>query len=320
MSGLANEPKKFAVIGELNVDLVVIGSQGTAVPGRETIAEDISLTLGSASAIVACGLARLGNDVTFVSRVGKDDFGRFCLKALEGRGIRTDQVNVAEGSKTGVTIALSTGDDRALVTFPGAIAELRYADIPLNILEGKDHLHLTSYYLQSALRPDFPRLLDQAKRLGLTNSFDPNTDPKQGRDSKIFDVLEFTDVLFLNEPESLLLSGAGDAESAARKLSGYCPMVVIKLGPAGSIAVQDGELTRSDGFKVDVVDTTGAGDSFAAGFLHAYHLGAAIGDCLQIANACGALSTRMPGGTDAQPSVAEIRGFLKSRESSAAGT
>ena len=314
MSQSSVDPKRIAIIGELNVDLVTSGIFDRIEFGREVLADDFTVTIGSASAITACGMAKLGHEVTFVSRVGKDEFGAFCLRKLAECGIKTDNVFVAEGSKTGVTVVLSTQRDRALVTFLGAIAEFRYEDIPLAVLDGKDHLHLTSYYLQSALRPDLPRLTAAAKERGLTTSFDPNTDPEQGRDQRIFEVLEHTDMLFLNEPEAKLLAGRIDADAACRELGRFCPIVVVKLGPNGSVAFKDGEIMREPGFAVDSVDTTGAGDTFAAGFIHAYHNGANLDKCLRMANACGALSTRKTGGTEAQPTLAELEQFLKTAE------
>ncbi|MGD9563307.1 MAG: carbohydrate kinase family protein [Pyrinomonadaceae bacterium] len=307
-------PAKIAIIGELNVDLVASGLRECPELGREILADDFAVALGSASAITACGAARLGHEVTFVSRVGKDEFGSFCLTALSGRGIKTDRVFVAEGSKTGVTVVLSTQRDRALVTHLGSIAELCYKDIPLEALDRLDHLHLTSYYLQSALRVDFPRLMAAAKKRGMTTSFDPNTDPEQGRDEPIFEVLEFTDILFLNEPEAILLSGRRDVDAACHHLGRFCPVVVVKLGANGAVALKDGEFVSAGGFAVDAVDTTGAGDSFAAGFIHAYKEGASIQECLRTANACGALSTRKAGGTSAQPTLEELDQFLKMAE------
>src|SRR4051812_18940301 len=108
------------VIGELNVDMVATGLAGPPLMGAEMMAADFELVLGSASAIFACGVAKLGHNVTFISQVGRDDFGEFCLNALRAAGVPTDNVLIDGGVKTGVTISLSTRRDRALVTYPGA--------------------------------------------------------------------------------------------------------------------------------------------------------------------------------------------------------
>src|SRR5215207_11530335 len=105
------------VIGELNVDAVATGLAQEPRLGLEIIAADFQMTLGSASAIFACGVAKLGHEVTFVSKVGRDDFGDFCLEALRANGIPTRHVLRDPAEKTGITLALSTRKDRALVTY-----------------------------------------------------------------------------------------------------------------------------------------------------------------------------------------------------------
>lgn len=301
---------EIAVIGELNIDLVASGLKTEPKLGQEILAGDFEVTLGSASAIFASGIARLGRSVTFVSRVGKDEFGRFCVGKLAESGISIDSISVTDGSKTGVTVVLSTQKDRALVTYLGAIAELSYKDISLDVLDGHRHLHLTSYYLQSALQPDFPRLLELAKQKGLTTSFDPNSDPDKARNEKVFDAIRETDILFVNEQEAKLLTEQVDVHAACLSLGKLCPLVVVKLGARGSVAYKNGEFVAAEGFKVDAVDTTGAGDSFAAGFVHAYLNGEDLRKCLTAGNACGALSTLGAGGTTSQPDKAELERFI----------
>ncbi|EQD41286.1 PfkB domain protein, partial [mine drainage metagenome] len=158
------------VIGELNVDLVASGLHSLLGLGQEVLASDFRVTLGSASAIFACGVARLGHPVTFLSKVGTDDFGRFCINALKEAGISTDQILHSTTSATGVTVVLSTDEDRALVTCLGAIAELRYEQLPFTVFAGHRHLHLTSYFLQHGLRPDFIAIMRDAQQQGLTVS------------------------------------------------------------------------------------------------------------------------------------------------------
>lgn len=300
----------IVVIGELNVDLIASGVNTGPVLGTEVLAADFNIALGSASAIFACGIARLGHSVTFVSRVGNDDFGHFCLESLVQRGIATDHIEIDVQSKTGVTVVISTAEDRSMVTFLGAIAELSLTEVPANIFQDNRHLHLTSYYLQKALQPDFPLLLDSAKAAGATTSFDPNSDPDQGRDEKVLEVCRHADILFLNEDEARLLANTGDIEEAGRYLNTLSPTVAIKLGAKGAIGFRGNEIERVEGFKIDAVDSTGAGDSFAAGFVHAFLEGSDLKTCLKIGNACGAFSASRPGGTDGQADREELERFL----------
>jgi sugar/nucleoside kinase (ribokinase family) len=301
------------VIGELNVDLVVTGLTEPARMGAEIIATNFELTLGSASAIFACGVAKLGHPVTFISQVGADEFGKFCLVALRAAGVPTANILRDRSIRTGVTISLSTPEDRALVTYPGAIASLNYGQVKMALLKGQRHLHMTSYFLQTGLRPAFPQIFREARRMGLTTSFDPNFDPELSWGGGISEVLAETDVLFLNESEAFQLTRARSLQHALKALGQRVPYAVIKLGPKGALAIKGGELTSAPGFKVEPLDTTGAGDSFAAGFISTFLRGASLAECLRAGNACGALSTLKAGGTNGQPDSRALKTFLKAQ-------
>jgi len=303
---------RILVIGELNVDIVAAGVRQLPEIGIEVLAEDCELTLGSASAIFATGIAKLGCAVTFVSQVGKDSFGDFCLAALRDAGISTRYVRRNETEKTGVTIALSNPRDRALITFPGAVASFSANDCDTSLMKRHHHLHMTSYYLQRGLKPSFPALFRQAKAVGVTTSLDPNTDPSQKWSRSIESVLKYVDVLFVNEREATALTGRKNSREALKALGQLVPCAVVKQGPKGAVAINKDEVVAGSGFQVDAVDTTGAGDSFAAGFVSAYARRLPLAECLRAGNACGALSTRKLGGTAGQPTQEELQLFLKS--------
>jgi sugar/nucleoside kinase (ribokinase family) len=303
--------RAVAVIGELNVDLIASGLNSAPILGSEVLAEDFQTVLGSASAIFACGAARLGHPVSFFSRVGDDDYGRFCLDALRNAGISTKNVRALPASKTGVTISLSTRSDRALVTILGAISELRLKDLDLQALQGHSHLHMTSFFLQSALRPSFPRILRQARKLGLTTSFDPNSDPLSSWGPDVWSVVDETTIFFVNQEEALHLTRKTNVREALSQLAERAPCVVVKLGRRGAIAAADGQIVSIPGFEISPVDTTGAGDSFAAGFVHAFLSGRDLRGCLLEGNASGALSALQVGGTAGQPDLTSLEKFLR---------
>src|SRR6478672_5604396 len=198
---------RVLVVGELNVDVIAVGVQRVPVMGSEVLAKDCRLALGSASAIFAVGMARLGSRVTFVSQVGADIFGDFCLRALKRERIPTAHIQRKHSEKTGVTISLSTTRDRSLITYPGAIASFTIAEFDTSLIRRHDHMHLTSYFLQRGLQPAFPTLFKNAKAGGLTTSFDPNSDPNAAWSKGIKRVLRYTDVLFVNEREASELTG-----------------------------------------------------------------------------------------------------------------
>lgn len=303
---------RIVVIGELNVDLLAVGLSNPPKMGNETLVKDFEMVLGSASAIFATAIRKLGHQVTFVSQVGNDQFGNFCVAALRAAGISAKHILRRSDLKTGVTISLSGARDRALVTYPGAIADFSVEQLPPAILKNSHHLHMTSFFLQAALRPSFAEIFRQARNQGLSTSFDPNSDPTGRWTSDIWDVISQTDVLFLNEREALRLTRARTIKSAAQKLGRLTNCAVIKLGSRGAVAVKDGELVTMPGFKIRAVDTTGAGDSFDAGFIFAHLKGSSLNDCLRIANACGAMSALKSGGSAGQPDEKSLTQFLRS--------
>lgn len=300
------------VIGELNVDIVLSGLGSPPVLGGEVLADEMHMVLGSASAIFACGVARLGHRVGFVSKTGEDDFGRFCRKALQDAGVSIDDLMLSK-RPTGATVVLSTREDRALITHLGAIADLGPDDLPPNLFEGYRHLHLTSYFLQERLRHAFPRLMREAKAAGLTVSFDPNSDPAQAWSPEIWEVMQIPDVVFMNELEAQALTGEASIREALAVLAERTTCSVIKQGSRGATAVRGAEEVHAEAFRVDAVDTTGAGDSFAAGFVHGLITNRPLQECLLLANATGALSTTGVGGTAAQPNSEQLSAFLESQ-------
>lgn len=182
------------VAGELNVDLVLHNYSAFPQPGREVLVEDVSLTLGSASAICAAGLARLGDRVKFIGKAGCDPWGRLAVERLAGFGVDVSGVIRDPALTTGITVSLTSGQDRALATCLGAIAALRADEVPDAAFRGYRHLHVASFFLQRALRPGLKALLARAHAAGLTTSIDPGFDPAEewGRDD-LPEVLTETD-------------------------------------------------------------------------------------------------------------------------------
>ena len=306
--------KKVLVVGEINVDLVLQGYRDFPVPGKEVLVDDFSMVLGSASAICAMGLARLGTSVSFLGKVGDDPWGRFCLDALRGRNIDVSRVIVDASLKTGVTVAITSSKDRALVSFLGSIGALTGADVPAKALEAFDHLHVSSYFLQEGLRPGIQGLFRAARGLGLTTSLDPGFDPSETWGRDLSDTLGEADLFFPNEVELRGVTGTANPEEALRALRKDGLRVVAKLGGDGAMTLDGDRPLHVAAFPVKPIDTTGAGDSFDAGFLHAWLAGEPVAACLRLGAACGALSTLGLGGTAAQPTLPEAQALLRSAE------
>lgn len=305
--------KKALFAGEINVDLVLQGYSEFPVPGREVLVEDFAMVLGSASAIMAMGLARLGTPVAFVGKVGDDVWGRYCLDDMASRGIDISRVIRGGGLKTGVTVSITHPLDRALVTYLGAISALTGADLPDAVMAGLDHLHASSFFFQEGLRPGFPDLFARARHAGLTTSLDTGFDPSGQWDGGLRETLRETDIFFPNEVELGALTGAEDPAEGLRRLENGRTLVVAKLGKNGAMTLDGGRVVHVPAYAVETIDTTGAGDSFNAGFLHLWLQGAPVVECLRLGAACGALSTLGLGGTAAQPTRADAEALVLSR-------
>jgi sugar/nucleoside kinase (ribokinase family) len=303
--------KKVLVAGELNVDLILQGYSAFPEPGKEVLVDDFSMVLGSASAICAMGLARLGTPVAFLSRVGDDPWGRYCLECLQGRAIDVSRVVRDPDLKTGVTVAVTSSRDRALVSYLGSIAALQGKDVSDGAFAGFSHLHVSSYFLQQGLRPGLEDVFARATRAGLTISLDPGFDPSESWSDDLRRTLSQVDVFLPNEVELAGITRTSDVAEALRTLANGRTRTVAKFGREGAATIDDGRLLRVPPFPIEPVDTTGAGDSFDAGFLHAWLQGQPVQSALRLGAACGALSTLGLGGTARQATLAEAEAFMR---------
>jgi sugar/nucleoside kinase (ribokinase family) len=306
--------KRILVVGELNVDMIVSGMDTLPVLGTEIVAGALHIVLGSSSAICAAGLARLGAGVDFIGKVGADRNGEFVVDELHRLGVGTRHILRDDALRTGVTISLTYPEDRAMVTYLGSIVHLRLTDIQTSILADYCHLHVGSYFLQTGLQSGLPDLFVSAHRAGLTVSLDTGWDPnRRWGNGDLLTLLEGVDLFLPNEGEACAIAHADDGEQAMRELGKRAGLVAVKRGPEGAMAIKDGQIVHSPGFQVNVVDATGAGDSFDAGFIFAYVLQRwPLADALRFANACGALCATGYGGTAAQPTLDQVQHMLKS--------
>jgi len=297
------------VAGEINPDLILTGDVVPAFNQVEKIVDDATLTIGSSSAIFACGAARLGLKVAFIGVCGDDVFGRFMLDEMSKRDVDVSNVIVRKDGQTGLSVILNKESDRAILTHLGLISELKASDIPDALLQDTRHLHVASYFAQTKFQPDLPALFQHAHSLGLTTSLDTNYDPSEqwlGFD----ELLSVTDVFLPNQTEALSIAHLNDVESASKQLGSKAKLVAVKLGAEGALACEDNSITRVDSIPVNVVDTVGAGDSFDAGFMYGYLNNWDLKKSLRLACVCGALSTQRAGGTNAQPTLAEALPLL----------
>ncbi|MFC1481161.1 carbohydrate kinase family protein [Candidatus Neomarinimicrobiota bacterium] len=298
------------VVGELNVDLILQDLNSFPEMGKEKIARNMILTMGSASAILACNIARLGVKVGFIGQLGKDSYANIVLGALQERGVDTGGVIQSDDALTGVTVAMSFPEDYAMVTYMGAMETFGISGVDFDYLTKARHMHLSSYYLQPAMRKDCVELFRRAKEAGMTTSLDPGWDPEEVWSDDILTLLPDVDLLLPNEHEAMNIAHKNTIDEALVKLGRYSPNVVITLGSDGTVCSSGDQTYRTKTYNVTPVDTTGAGDSFNSGFIYRWLQGAETSECLRAGSACGALAVTRLGGITASPTPSELISFL----------
>jgi sugar/nucleoside kinase (ribokinase family) len=270
------------------------------------------------------------------------------LGQLAAEGVDTEPVAVRADVPTGMTVALSAGEDRAILTATGAVATLTARDIPSALLARARHVHVSSYFLVAdSLGPGLATLLRTARAAGASTSLDTNWDPAQRwGDERLAAALAHVSVLLPNEAEALHLAGrtvgladgtlgvaggaqgqvgaapgvAGGArgfagaatlEQAVSTLTAAGPRLVVKLGERGALCADGPRRYLAAPPPVTVTDATGAGDCFNAGVIAGMLSGADLPFAMALGCAVGAASTRAPGGTAGAPDVATARDLAR---------
>ncbi|HEY1576377.1 MAG TPA: sugar kinase [Terracidiphilus sp.] len=297
--GAASRRFDVTLAGDNCTDLLMYGLPEELPCERELLASDMAIRIGGSGAITAHNLAALGNTVGFITALAADDFGKLCHTELQSVGVDLSRRAHRPELRTGVTVHLQHAELRHMFTYAGSIFELGFDDLDLDYLADSRHFHMPSYYLQRAITTRIPELFAKLKSEGLTISLDPNDDPANTWDRCILDSFQFVDVLMPNEREACLIAGEPDLNHAIQTLRSRVPLLVIKRGARGASAYTADCEVHAPAQPVKIVDAVGAGDSFNAGFLHAWIRGLGIQQALSFGNLAGALSTSMSGGTAA---------------------
>jgi len=302
--------KKVLFIGEINVDIIMGGLESFPVRDREISCSSFELTIGSSTAICSCAYASLGGSASFLGLAGQDEYGDFMVSGMKDFNIDTSLIMRTRKVKTGVTVNLIHQGSRTQVTYPGTIAEFGREYIDLSAIEGYDHIHLAGLYLQEKFLPGVEEVLKYARKNGIGTSLDPQWDESE-RWMYMDRWMPLLDYLFVNEDEALSISGAETPELACRELSRRTSCPLVKIGPEGALLWTGEEVEKVPGMKAEVVDTTGAGDSFDAGFVYALlEMGKSREEAVRFANAAGARSCGFPGGVNARSSERQVLEFM----------
>jgi ribokinase len=293
------------VVGEFFVDEILSGFQALPKLGEEAFARRFYRDVGGGAAITACGLAKLGANVAVLGAVGKQD-GQWVVDRLTSFGINCSGLERHATEPTGLTISVSTREDRAFFSYYGAnqlLTRILGRPETAQILGQARHIHF-------ACAPDAEA--DEALLAGLRRrrcriSVDVQSHVSWLTRAKSLNLLRHCDVFFPNEREAEWISGEGGTTRVLRALRDKgLRGVGLKLGGKGAALLWRKREFLADPIPVETVDTTGAGDCFDAGFIYAWLAGEKPQRCLEIANVCGALSTRALGGIAGFPTPAEL--------------
>ncbi len=311
-----NERKPIVCLGIMVADVVGRPLRAFPEPGRLVLVDEMSLHTGGCAVNSATGLARLGLPVEVIGKVGDDPFGDFLLEALAGRGIGTEGVKRDPETGTSATMVMVDPDgERRFVHYIGANARLTLDDVDREIVRGASILHVAGALVMPGLdgQPT-AELLREAQAAGVTTFLDTVWDDTGRWMETLKPCLPHTDYFVPSLVEAQALTGLEDpAEVARALLDEGVGTVGLKMGAEGCLVMtQEGQTVRLPAFEVEVVDATGAGDAFAAGFIAGVWQGWPLEKTARFANAVGALCVTGVGAAGGVRSLSETLEFMDS--------
>jgi len=302
--------KQILYIGDINVDVIMGGLESFPVVDREITCTRFEVTMGSTAVIGACTFAALGGHAAFLGLAGLDDYGEFMLSGMRKFGVDVSRVRRTDAVRTGVTVNLIHARTRSQITYPGTIAAFDGADVTPAVFEGSRHAHFAGPYLQARFRPHITRLLEAARDAGVTTSLDPQWDAGETW-TYMDEWLPLLTYFFCNADEAMSITGTATPTAAGHALAQQTACPLVKLGRAGVLAMREGRPQTIPTYRAEVVDTTGAGDVFAAAFLFAVmERGADIVAAAAFGNAAAARSCTFVGGVTARSTAEDVTVFM----------
>jgi sugar/nucleoside kinase (ribokinase family) len=283
--------------------------------GTTTLVDCLEYHVGGNGANTATALAVLGVPVRLISTVGRDQEGDFALSRLAKAKVDTTYIWQVDQPTPATVVLVDASGNRAFLHRLGASNEAFYQPIHFTpaLCHGMAHYHLASLFILPRLRAHAAETLADACRAGLTTSLDTNWDA-QGRWMRdLAGCLPYLDYLFMNEDESLHITGSADpATGAAIVQARGVRVAIMKLSGRGCAIYSEDREIVCPAFEVEVIDTTGAGDCFVAGFLAAISRGASLKDAGDFANAVGARSVKHVGAVTGVRSTSETEAWMRS--------
>ncbi len=298
---------KVLVIGEFFVDEIFSDFPSFPRLGEESFARQFQREVGGGAAITACALAKLGLRVSVLGVVGKD--GGWLVNRLASFGVDCDGLERHPAEPTGLTASVSTKEDRAFYTYYGAnqrLPQVLAKPETLRCIRSATHVHFACAPAADFNMNLFPRRGHRSYRV----SIDVQSHTTWLERPQSLQILRRCDIFFPNEGEAECISGTRGVSRILDSLRDKgLRGVGLKLGSKGAALLWKNRDFLSPRIAVETVETTGAGDCFNAGFIYAWLRGDKPQMCLDIANFCGALSTRELGGVAGFPTLQELQKF-----------
>lgn len=312
--GAMNKP--ILCLGILVADVVGRPLKAVPSPGRLVLVEEMGLHTGGCAINAASALAKLGLPVGVIGKVGADPFGDFLVSTMQSRGIDTQGVKRDPDTGTSATMVMVEPDgERRFVHYIGANARLTLEDVDLELVGEASILHIGgSLVLPGIDGHPTAELLRQAHEMGLITFLDTVWDDT-GRWMEILEpCLPHIDYFVPSLPEAQALVGLNDpVETAKALIERGCGVVALKMGGEGSLVMNgSGDTMRLPAYDVVVVDATGAGDAFTAGFMAGIWQGWRLDETARFASAVGALCVTGMGASGGTRSLSETIAFMDS--------
>lgn len=264
--------------------------------GTTSWVEALTESVGGNGANTSYALATLGVPVRLTGIVGRDHAGDRLVQTLQNAGVDTTQVSRSQLPTTSTVVLVQSSGNRTFLHRPGSSGDVAPESVGFDDLTGFSHFHLGNPFALPRVREEAGSILARAKVAGLTTSLDTGWDARGRWLEVIGPCLPHTDLLFVNEEEAQILTGARDTNSSVAALrSAGATDVVVKTGAKGCLVYFGQQRLEVPGFQVEVVDTTGAGDCFAGAFLAALARDWDYGKAARFANAVGACNVQQLG-------------------------
>lgn len=308
---------RITCVGILVADLIGRPIDRFPEKGKLMLVPEMELHVGGCAHNTGVVLRKLGEEVSVIGKVGRDDLGEVVIRSLERHGVDARGVVLDDVYHTSATmVILDTAGERTFLHYPGTNSRLRAQDVADEFLRDAQIVHVAGSFLMPGFDGEETALLfRRAKSFGVTTSLDTAWDDTGKWFATIEPVLPYVDIFISNRDESSRISGKTNLVEIARFFLDFgITIVAIKMGEEGSFIMTKKEKIAVPPFRVQAVDGTGAGDAFAAGFLTGYLKGWDLYEVGRFANACGAMCVQKMGATEGVGTLEEVLAFMRQYE------